>query len=120
DPERAEQVLVEHAQRKVEVQLRNGTVGRTAAAHQDVIELCRQAAEEPLQFRGVIEIQRRRAEPGYLSAGAVEPLRVAAGDDELGAGRTRLAGGLQTDTGAAADDHDDLPRKAVRRVHRGG
>src|SRR5664279_3384984 len=72
----------------------------------------REAGEEPLERGRVAEVKRGCAQRCDFVAGAVEPVTVTAGEDELGAGGSRLAGGFQTDARACTDHDNGLTGQA--------
>src|SRR5690349_6800031 len=102
-------MLVHEVSRLVEVQLGDRGVERPTATHQYVIDLRGQAGEERLDAGDVAQIHRGRGLRADLPGGVVEPFAIAPGDDEPGAGRSGLPGGLQSDPRTSAEHDDDLP-----------
>ncbi|ALV30980.1 hypothetical protein AS200_01975 [Streptomyces sp. CdTB01] len=105
-------MLLQHTADLLEVHLGDRRVRRPAARDQDVVDRCGQLAEEPAQTRGVAQVEGGGGCSELLTR-RVEPLRVAAGDDEFRVGRACLACRFQADARAAADDHDRASREIV-------
>jgi hypothetical protein len=73
-----------------------------------VVDRLGKAVEEALEALGVGGVERRGPQCAELAPGMLETLGIAAGDDDLGAFGARQPGRLESDAGAAADDHDGL------------
>lgn len=67
-----------------------------------------EAAEEPLQRCRVMGIESPCGASAHLGGGALEPVRVTSGEDDLGPLGPRPSGRLKTDTRTAPDDDDGL------------
>ena len=81
---------------------------RAAGRDQHMVDRIRQPVEEPLQRGRVGGVEGRRAAARRRRRRLLEPVRIAAGEDDLGALGPGAAGGLEPDSGAAADQDDGL------------
>ena len=104
-------VLLDGPPRLVEVHVGQAGVVRAAGGHHHVVDGTVQALEERLQRRRVVGVERGGA-PAPSALRRLEPLLVAAGQDDLGALYTGSPGRLQPDACAAADHDHGLAESA--------
>ena len=107
----SQQVLVDVAAGLGEVEVPPGarSTGRPAG-DQDVVDRRRQAREEPCEARPESVASNAAVLPrAHLARGALQPLRVAAGQDHLGALGVRRRAVSSPMPGASADHDDGLP-----------
>ena len=76
-----------------------------------------QRVEEPLEPAEVGGVEGGDAGP-ELEADAVQAVRVAGGEDDVGSLGAGEPGRLEPDAGAAPDHHDGLPEQVTVAVHR--
>jgi hypothetical protein len=105
-----QQMLVQVPAGRLEVDLGQRGVVLAAGRDHHVVNLPGQAGEEPLQGGGVGGVEGRGGERAEFGGGVLEPLGIAAGEDDVGSFVTAQARSLAPDARAAADHHDDLPR----------
>jgi hypothetical protein len=74
-----------------------------------VVDRRRQPGEELREAVQIGGVERRGARRADLAGRLLQPLLIAAGDDDVGTFGAGQAGGLEPDPGAAADDDDGLP-----------
>ena len=99
----------EVADRPLVLKLRQGRVVRYSRRDHHVVERLRQLAEEPVERRQVRRVERRGLERPDFVGGVLQLLRVAAGEDDVGALVACFTGRLESHARAAADHHDGLP-----------
>ena len=107
DLEREEEMRVDAAAGRVEVELGERRMVGTRARDQHVVDRRRQFFEEPLEPVEVGGVEGRDAGP-ELETGSVEAVRVARRDDDPGSLLARAPGGLEPDAGTTADHDQDL------------
>jgi hypothetical protein len=73
-----------------------------------VVDRTRQLVEEGPQGVRIVRVEGRRALGIDVERGALEPLAVAADEDDVRALLAGAAGGLEPDPGTGADQHDGL------------
>ena len=76
-----------------------------------MVDRAGQLVEEPLQGGAIGGVERGRAPRVHVAGGTLEPLGIPADEDDVGALGPRAPGGLEPDSGAAADEHDGLPEE---------
>jgi hypothetical protein len=101
-------VLVHRPAALVEVDVGQRRVVRAARRDHHVVDRSRQAAEEPVQGVRVGRVERRGRPRSDVGPRGGQALRVAAGDDDLGALGAGAPGGFESDAGTAADHEDGL------------
>ena len=112
--DRQQEMGVHVAARLVDVELRQRRVVGTGARDQHVIDRRGQLVEEPAEPVEVGGVEGGDAGGPELEADALQAIRVARGEDHLGALRARAPGGLEPDARAAADHDDGLPEQRRR------
>ena len=90
------------------VHLEYGRVIRAGAGDHHVVDRVGQVLEEPLQRRGIVGVEGGDAPGVDVESCLLQPLRISAGEDDLGALGAGAAGGLEPDAGAAADQDNGL------------
>src|SRR5215468_8431971 len=122
--QRQQEMSVDVAACRVEVELGRRRVVATEAGDQQVVDGRGQRVEEPPEPVEVGGVEGGDAGP-ELEAGAVQAVGVAGGEDDAGSPGAGEPGCLEPDAGAAPDDQDGLPEQVPlahygRRVDRGG
>jgi len=84
---------------------------RLAGCDHHVVDRGRQVAEERLEGSRIRGVEGRSAQRGDLARGDLEPLGIAAGEDQLGPLSACSSGGFEPDAGATADHDDGLPEE---------
>lgn len=117
DLQREEEMRVDTAACRFDVELcERRTVG-TRARDQHVVDRRRQLVEEPLEPVEVRRVEGRDA-GSELETGSVEAVRVARRDDEVGSYLARAPGRLEPDAGTAADHDQGLSDEQQLAAHR--
>src|SRR5215813_10549129 len=101
---------VEVAAGRVEVEPGQRRVAGTGAGDQQVVDGRGQRVEEPPEPAGIGSVEGGDAGP-ELEAGAVQAVRVAGGEDDVGSLGAGEPGCLEPDAGAAPHDKDGLPEQ---------
>jgi hypothetical protein len=114
-------MLVETTTCLVEVHLGQGRVVGPTGRHHHVVDRIPQSREEALQGGQVVRVERRGAPRTDLGGGALQPVAVAAGQDDVGPLGPRTPRRLQPDPGAPTDhDHGLSPQSRLWcRLHAG-
>ena len=81
-----------------------------------MVDRGRQPVEEPLQRRRIGGVEGGGAPRADVARRLLEPLGIAAGEDDVGALAAGASGGLEPDAGAAADQDDGLAEQSGSRV----
>ena len=100
---------LEPAARLVEVHLGQRRVVRAAGGDQHVVDRARQPAKNASSAAESVASKAARAPRADSPAALLQPLGIAAGEDDVGALGAGAAGRLEPDAGAAADHDDGLP-----------
>src|SRR5262245_14506523 len=100
---------IEIAVRTLAVEVGQGRVVRAGAGDHYVVDLLRQALEEPVEGGRVGRVEGRGAQCAEFGRGALQALGIAARQDDVGALGACSPGGLEPDAGTAADHDDGLP-----------
>src|SRR5271165_7631314 len=116
DLQRQQEVGVDVAACRVEVELGQRRVVGAGAGDQQVVYGGGQCVEEPLEPVEVGGVEGGDAGLEF-EAGAVQAVRVAGGEDKGGSFGPGEPGGLEPDAGAAPDDEDGLPEQVLPAVH---
>jgi hypothetical protein len=102
---------VEGAARVLEVHVEKAPVVRPSSRHHHVVNRGRQVTEEAFEGSGIRGIEGRAAQNAELACGALEALRIPAGEDQLGSLSARSSGRFEPDAGATTDHDDGLPEE---------
>jgi hypothetical protein len=100
------------AARLFDVEFRQRRVVGTGASDQHVVDGRRQLVEEPPEPFEVGGIEGRGAQRADFARGALEALRISAGENHVRALTTCSSGSFEPDSGAATDDNNGLPRSS--------
>jgi hypothetical protein len=101
-------VVAERLAHLICVHLEQGHVARAGTGDQHVVDRVGKPVEEPLQRCRVGGVEGGGAPRVDIAGCSLEPLGIAAGEDDVGALTAGAAGGLEPDSGAAADEDDGL------------
>jgi hypothetical protein len=89
-------------------QFQHGSVARAAGGNQHVIDRRRYVGEEPLQRSRIVDVEGGAVFGAELGGGPVKPSRVTSGEDHLRTLGPSAPRRLESDAGAAADQHHSL------------
>ena len=104
-------MLVQSAARLHEVQIDKAPVVRPASCDHHVVDLGRQVPEEPLERSRIRGVEGRGAQGVEFARGALQALRIPAGEDHLGPLSTCASGRLEPNARATADHDYGLPEQ---------
>src|SRR5205814_5700200 len=106
-----QEVLIECAARLREVQIDKAPVLRPASCDQHGVDLGRQVQEEPLEPTRSRGVEGRGAQGVEFARGALQALRIPAGEDHLGPLAACSSGRLEPNARATADHDYGLPEQ---------
>ena len=105
------------SRRRFDVEFRQRRVVGTGASDQHVVDGRRQLVEEPPEPFEVGGIEGRGAQRADFARGALEALRISAGENHVSALTTCSSGSFEPDSGAATDDNNGLPEELRSHAH---
>src|SRR5262249_45656234 len=116
-PQRRQEISLPVPARLFDVELSQRRVVGTRARDQYVVDRRGQLVEKPLEAIEVRRVEGGTAQSVELERRVLEALRVAAGEDDVGSLGACSSGCLESDSRAAADHDDGLPRQLRIAAH---
>ena len=117
DVERQPEFLLDVAPRLGEVDVRQSCVVGAAGGDHNVVDRLPQLVEEAPEAVEIGGVERLTAQRADFARGLLDAVRVAAGENDLGALEPRSLSRFKTDPRAAAEQNDRLPGKLRLAAH---